>query len=140
MAKSNLNRGVKALTPAKEFAMQCAASSAASVVVAAILFAVCAVVITKVDLPRQLLQPISTVLTACSTLLSTFFMGKKRRKNGLVLGISVGGAVFFVVLLLFAIFGDKQITSQLLFKLLALLSAGGVGGIIGVSHKNTVKI
>ncbi len=144
LKKTTGTKAVKQTTPAKEFAKCCTVTSGISVVLAAALLCVTAVVLTNVDVPADLHQPITTVLTALSTLISSYMVGKKRQKSGLVLGLSVGGIVFLILFLLSAIFGDRVVSMQTVVKLAALLSAGGFGGLSGVNKaqkpKNKVKI
>ncbi len=139
MSKTSGVKQVKSTSPTKEFAKCCSVSSGLTVVLASALLCVTAVVLVSVDVPFDLHQPITTVLTALSTLVSTYIMGKKRQKSGLILGLSVGGLVFLILFLLSAIFGDRVVSMQTVIKLAALLSAGGFGGLTGVSKAQSTK-
>lgn len=133
MTKSTKIKAGKPTSPAKEFAKCCSVTGGISVILSAALLCVTAVVLATVDLPFDLHQPIATVITALSTMISSFMMGKKRQKSGLILGLSVGGFVFLILFLLSAIFGDQVISMQTVVKFAALICAGGLGGITGVN-------
>ena len=134
MSKSNaINKNAD--TPLKQFAKDCGAGGGITIVIASALLCVTAVVLTNVDVPFELHQPITTIITSLATLASTYLIGQKRQKSGLVLGLSVGGLVFLLLFLISAIFGDKVISMQTLVKLVSVLAAGGFGGLFGVSKK-----
>lgn len=122
-------------TPLKQFAMDCSAGSGITIVIASALLCVTAVVLTNVDVPFELHQPITTIITSLATLVSSYLIGQKRQKTGLVLGLSVGGLVFLLLFLISAIFGDKILSMQTLVKLVSILAAGGFGGLFGVSRQ-----
>ncbi|MEG1984703.1 MAG: TIGR04086 family membrane protein [Oscillospiraceae bacterium] len=134
MAKTTAVKKKNQSSDAMQFAKCCSVSSGISIVIAAALMCVTAVVLVNVDVPFELHQPLTTIITALSTLVSTFLVGKKRQKTGLIMGLSVGGLVFLVLFLLSAIFGDRIVSMQTVIKLAALLSAGGLGGLTGVNR------
>ena len=137
MSKNTNHKAVKrtADTPLKQFAKDTGAGGGISIVIASALLCVTALVLMKVDVPFELHQPITTIITALSTLVSSYLIGKKREKTGLVLGLSVGGLVFLILFLISAIFGDKVLSMQTLVKLVSMLAAGGFGGLFGVTRK-----
>ncbi|MEG2677074.1 MAG: TIGR04086 family membrane protein, partial [Oscillospiraceae bacterium] len=129
LAKTTAVKKKNQSSEAMQFAKCCSVSSGISIVIAAALMCVTAVVLVNVDVPFELHQPLTTIITALSTL-----VGKKRQKTGLIMGLSVGGLVFLVLFLLSAVFGDRIVSMQTVIKLAALLSAGGLGGLTGVNR------
>lgn len=107
--------------------------------VMALLFIGFAVVMTKVDIQKPTLAPISTTLATVGTAVSGFFAGKIRKKNGLLTGCIVGVVVFAAVLIGFMVISDDSMTINALLKLLAFVISGGAGGLLGVASTNKTK-
>ena len=126
-------------TPLKEFLIHCAIASAVSVGLTAAFVAVFALVRMNVSLPFAAHQPVTTVLACLAALISAFNVAKKRQKSGLILGVATGGATFLIILILSAIILKLPASEQVIVKLIALISAGGLGGLLGVSKKNKPK-
>ncbi len=102
-------------------------------------FAAFAAVMIKVDLPRDALAPITTVLTSLATALSGFMAAKIRKRNGMTGGLIIGLLVFFFVLVAYLITGNDALTLQTIYKLIAFVASGGIGGYAGVSSNEAAK-
>ena len=100
----------------------------------AALLAAAAAVVSRVDIPNELYGPITTVIAAAATLLASYITAQKRGAQGLSVGAASGAVLFAALAVLSAIFTERGVTGQSLVKLLALLSAGGAGGLLGVSR------
>lgn len=116
-----------------------ALSSALGAAVTAALISATAVLISKTDITSALYEPITTAIISVGTLVAAYITCKKRRSDGLAVGATAGGLLFCALALAAAVFTERGITSQALVKLLALVSAGGIGGVLGVSAKSKAK-
>ena len=105
----------------------------AEILLCVLFLSLSALIITKVDIPFDLHQPIATAAAALSALSSAFVCGKMQQKNGLLSGITISAVGFVVLFLTASIFGSENVSVQALIKLIAMMSAGGIGGITGVS-------
>ena len=115
------------------FLRQTAAAGIAGMLLSLLLFAVTAFFVIKLDADHTLFTPLATVNAALGMLLASFFTTKKRGKNGLLLGAAAAAGVFAVCALAAYITGNFALSSQLLSKLIAILSAGGIGGLAGAN-------
>ncbi len=122
-----------------DFAKSFVLTSALSIAICLSLLAIAAVVICNIDIPTQYLQPFTTAAMSLGVLLSSYITSAKRSKNGLTLGLSSGLTTFLVVLVGSLLFTEGEITEQVFVKLLAMLSAGGIGGIAGVGRAAKAK-
>lgn len=91
--------------------------------------------ISKIDMPEGAVSVMSTVALCVGAFSGGFSCAKKRRKNGLVMGIATGGIMFFIVLLLSLIFAKTAITFTAASKLFWTVVFSAIGGIIGVNSK-----
>jgi len=131
----------KSKTPIQELSLHIGAAAGVSVLTLAASLALVALVRANVDLPFFVNQPLTTVLAAASAFVGAYVVAAKRKKSGLVLGASSGTLVFLVLMAASAIFTEFAVTGQVFVKLLALVSAGGIGGITGTSKgTKTAKI
>lgn len=116
-----------------------ALSAALSAEITAALISAASVLISKIDISSALYEPVTTAIMAVGTLSAAYIISKKRRADGLALGATAGALLFCALALTAAVFTERGITSQALVKLLALVSAGGIGGVLGVSAKSKAK-
>ncbi|MEG0750773.1 MAG: TIGR04086 family membrane protein [Oscillospiraceae bacterium] len=123
----------------KEFMRASAQTGGAAVIVTTALMSVVAALMANIDVSHDLYAPITTIVTALSTLLASYATGKSRKNNGLAIGVVAGMLVFAVLGLLSAIFMREGLTPQAIYKFFAIASAGGVGGVLGVSSKDKPK-
>lgn len=120
-------------TPLREFAGHCGIACAIAIIASLGLLCIVAAIRTSVNLPFASHQPITTGIAVLATLFACYLAGKRRQRNGLLLGATVGLLMFILLEILSAIFVKQPLSGQTLIKLLALLCAGGLGGIWGVS-------
>lgn len=142
--KSNtlpLPKGASVSSPMKQFASSCSISCLIALVISAALISLCAVILTKAAVPHSVLEPLTTILSALATLISVYIGSLSSTRNQtLSVGISSGAMVFAVVFLLSLLFGDGDVTGQTIIKLIAYLSAGGIGSLAGSSKKRKAKL
>lgn len=91
--------------------------------------------ITKFDVSDKVV----TVLACFSLCVGAYTAGlvcsKKKRKNGLFLGLCCGGMMFFLLMILGALFAKIAITRHFTSKLLMTIICACFGGIIGVNSR-----
>ena len=92
-----------------------------------------AFVIIRIDTPEYILIPLTTVILTFSSFLDSFLLAKVLKENGIAIGILTGifFAVFIIAIALY--YNTFCISNILITKILAVVLAGAVGGIIGVN-------
>lgn len=93
-------------------------------------------VISKIDAPSAVVAVMSTAALCAGAYSGGFVGAKKRRKNGMMVGIVTGTAIFFVIFLLSLIFAKTAVSISAGTKLILAVIFGAVGGVIGVNSKN----
>lgn len=143
MKKTNVVLKTKEKSTARRFAENCAVTSVSAIALCAGLLCAAAVLLMKADVSHSLHEPITTVITALATLLSTYVAGAAGKTvGGISFGAICGFIVFTVLFVASLIFGDSEVTYQALVKLLALVSAGGIGTLASArkSKNKSLKI
>lgn len=123
----------------KEFAVHCGVAVAVAAGLTMALLAGLAALRTRVDLPFSFNQLASTIIVAISTLAATWIVGRKRKKTGLAFGAAAGLGVFVLLALISAIALGSEVSEQIFTKIIALVSAGALGGLLGVSRAGRSK-
>ena len=98
-----------------------------------------AALIVLLQLDRAYAAPLGTVSIALGSMISSYFCGKKISKNGYLIGLLNGAAVFILVLIISLIVSDWKLTSNTVFHLIIILTASTAGGIFGVNKKSSKK-
>ena len=104
-----------------------------------LLLLIFAAVIVLFQLDRAYCAPLSTVSIAIGGMLSSYYCGRKVSKNGYLIGLLNGAAVFVLVLLISFIVSDWKISLNTLFHLIIILTSSTAGGIFGVNKKSSKK-
>lgn len=120
----------KGETPLLAFIKESLKTGALAVVIAGVLLCIAAAVICRVDVPHTALQPVTTALAASAAFLSTLLTAKRSRSSGLAMGAATGLVLFAAVFFLSSVLGNRDIGAQFLTKLIAVLCAGGLGGML----------
>lgn len=123
-------------TPLREFANDCGMACAIAFMITAGLLCAFAAVRVSVNMPFSIHQPVTTAIIALAIFTAANMIGRRRQKNGLILGLSVGFIFFIVVMALSAFIIKSPATPQMFIKLIAFLCAGALGGVAGVSKSN----
>ncbi len=98
-----------------------------------------AALIVLLQLDRAYAAPLATVSIAIGSMISSYCCGRKVSKNGYLIGLLNGAAVFVLVLLVSLIVSDWKISANTLFHLIIILTASTAGGIFGVNKKSSKK-
>ncbi len=101
-----------------------------------IILAVFAVIITYTPLSENYIGLISILASASGALLASILAGKIYKSKGLIIGI-ITACIYFLIILLTGvlIFENNVQMSQVFKKLLWYITAGLLGGVIGVNIK-----
>lgn len=94
------------------------------------------IVISKIDAPSVLVTVMSTISLGIGAYFGGFICAKKRRKNGMLMGLITGGIIFFIIFLLSIIIVRSAISLTFASKLILAVVCGAIGGIVGVNAKN----
>ena len=98
-----------------------------------ILFGLVAAVCCKVDIPPHLLLPLSTVAVSFAMLPAGLVFAAMHGEKGMLYGLLMG-AMFFVALWIAALAqGQTEFTSLSAVKGVAMMSAGAIGGYLGIA-------
>ena len=94
-----------------------------------------AFIITKIDATDFMLSVMSTVALCTGAYAGGYISGKRRRKNGLLMGILCGVFIFLTIVILSAIFSKAVESFSVPVKLILTLVCAGIGGVVGVNSK-----
>lgn len=107
-----------------------------SYIITAVVFIVYGLLLTYTDMTEKNIQITVMVTTVVSVLVGGIIASRGAKKNGLLYGMLCGGIYALVMIMLsFCILPDIKITSKMIMILVLSISAGGVGGIIGINTK-----
>lgn len=110
------------------------------IIIAFLLFVLFALIMSFYILPTSSATILASVSIAVGSFFGGFFSAKKLGKNGLLIGALCGVAMFLLFTLIGIIaFGNAPGTSTLI-RLLIFVTAGAIGGIIGVGNADKRKI
>ena len=112
-------------------------SALLSFAVMLVVLAVFAFIITKIDATDFMLSVMSTVALCVGAYAGGYVSGRKRRKNGLLMGILCGVFIFLTIVVLSAIFSKTVQSFSVPVKLVLTLVCAGVGGVVGVNAKDS---
>lgn len=91
--------------------------------------------ITRIDVSDNVVTVLSCISLCVGAYCSGLICSKRKRKNGLLLGIFCGAVMFLLLMIFGAIFAKAAISLHFTSKLLMTLICGGLGGIIGVNSR-----
>ena len=108
--------------------------------VTVLLFVLFALGMSFFILPTSSATIVASISIATGTFFGGFFAAKNLGKNGLIIGALCGFLMFLIFTLIgIAAFGKAPSTSTLI-RLLIFVTAGAIGGIIGVGNVDKRKI
>ena len=107
----------------------------AGLIVLALFLLLFAVVLSMKDLPLSAYKPITSVGCAIAALVAGFFASKIHQKQGLLIGMACGVALFVLIFLIGLIAGGTPLSFWTAVKFAVLIISGCVGGILGVNFR-----
>ncbi|MBR1863641.1 MAG: TIGR04086 family membrane protein [Ruminococcus sp.] len=99
------------------------------------LLAVFAFLITKIDTKDLGLSVMSTAALGAGAFAGGYVSAKRRRKNGLLMGVLCGLFIFIIIAVLSALFSKATESFSPSAKLTVTLICAGVGGVAGVNSR-----
>lgn len=81
----------------------------------------------------------ATVAVAFGTFFATYYLSYKKGKKGLLNGLLVGGTTFLIFVIISFIVDDGAVTINTLFRLIIVLLASFIGGVLGVNKASNKK-
>lgn len=104
-----------------------------------ILIAVFAIIISKTDVSDAVIQVMTLASLGISSFVSAFINQNKTKQRGIVIG-SISATEIFLVIFIVALFGNNGVFNFLMLKkLIVILFAGLLGGILSANKKKKYK-
>ena len=119
----------------KALLVRLAASAGIGLIVFALLLLAAAAVCLKLDLPRERLAWVGIPLAAAAAFLAGDLHVRPLRKQGMLLGLLSGAALYAGVLLLAAVISRASLGVNAVLLLLATLLGGAAGGIFAANRR-----
>ncbi|NLZ46303.1 MAG: TIGR04086 family membrane protein [Clostridiales bacterium] len=94
------------------------------------------IIISKIDAPSILVTVMSTIALGIGAYSGGFVCAKKRRKNGMFMGLVTGAIIFFLIFILSVIVVRTAINFTFATKLILAIVCGAIGGVVGVNSKS----
>ena len=91
--------------------------------------------ISKIDVPDGAVKAMSTIALCAGAFAGGFSCAKKRRKNGLFMGVATGIAIFLAVFVISLIFARTVVNFTAFAKFFWTVVFASVGGVMGVNSK-----
>ena len=96
-----------------------------------------ALVITKIDATDIMLSVMSTAALCVGSYAGGYISGKRRRKNGLLMGVLCGVFIFLIIAVLGAFLAKTVESFSVPVKFIVTLVCAGIGVIVGVNSKDS---
>lgn len=96
-----------------------------------------AFIITKIDATDKIISVMSGIALCVGAYAGGYISAKKRRKNGLFMGVLCGLFMFLIILIIGSVFIKAISGCSPSVKLVLTLICGAVGGIVGVNSKSS---
>ena len=129
-------RNLKTLKNTRASFMTTAAGSACvACAVVIVVISLLGFIVAKIDATDVILSAMSTFALCIGAFSGGYISGRRRRRNGLVLGILCGVFIFAVIIIASHIFSKAAESFSMPVKLILTLVFAGIGGVIGVNSK-----
>ena len=102
---------------------------------------ICAVVlllaffVSTIDATDIILSAMSTLALCAGAFSGGYVSGKRRRRNGLLMGVLCGVFVFIIIVIVSHFFAKTVESFSMTTKLILTLIFAGIGGVAGVNSK-----
>ncbi len=81
----------------------------------------------------------ANISVAIGCFLASFFWGMKSQKNGILIGLLVGGASFVILTMITLLVNKGAVSINILLRLVIFVLSSMIGSIIGVNHNTQQK-
>ncbi|WP_250277938.1 TIGR04086 family membrane protein [[Clostridium] colinum] len=107
-----------------------------SYLITAIVFIVYGILLTYTETTEKNMQLVVMITTVVSVLIGGVIASKGVKSKGLIFGMLVGVIYALIMIMVsFCILPTIKITSKMIMIIVLSISAGGIGGIIGINSK-----
>ncbi len=94
-----------------------------------------AFILSRINAPAALVSVLATAALGIGGYFGGYMCARKRHKNGMLMGVLCGVAIFMVVLIIGTVFAKAALGISSAGKLFLTMLCGAVGGIVGVNTK-----
>ncbi len=101
-----------------------------------VLICICAIILSKVDLPLSILPPLTLGIISVCTCVCAYIFAYLIKKNGLILGVTFAALIYLCILLVSTIQGFDVFTQLSAIKAFTLITSGAFGGYFGALKCN----
>ncbi len=110
-----------------------------SMIIFFVLIAVFAIIISKTDVSDTVVEVLTLFALGVASFFCAFINQKKTKQRGIVIG-AISGAEIFIIIFIVGLFGTNGVfTLLMLKKLLTVMLAGVLGGILSANSKKKYK-
>lgn len=92
-------------------------------------------IMTKIDAPDGVISLMSVTALSAGAFSGSYIASKRRRQNGMLIGIAVGLIIYSCILIAGIIYTRSSGGIGFLPKLIIAVICGAIGGILGVNSK-----
>ena len=104
-----------------------------------IVLCVMALVLSVKDIPTTAISAMSSTAAGIGAFVAGFAAAKLYKKRGAIIGASSGAILFIVIFIASLIIAGAELTVTVLLRLVLMLLAAAVGGIIAVNMRGRKK-
>lgn len=120
----------------KSSRLYCTASSSfVGIIVILVCLLIFSLFMTKFDAPEPMVSVMSSLALCIGAYVGGYIAAKRRRQNGMIIGILTGIAIYCVVFFAGIIFAKNSVSFGFFTKLIMTLICAAVGGVFGVNSK-----
>lgn len=110
-----------------------------SVIIFFVLIAIFALFISKTDVSDTIIEVLTLFALGVASFFCAFLNQKKTKQRGIIIG-AISAAEIFLLIFIIGLFGNNGVfTALMLKKLLTVLLAGVLGGILSANSKKKYK-
>lgn len=107
-----------------------------SYLITVLVFIVYGILLTYTETTEKNIQMVVMITTVLSVLVGGIIASKGVRSKGLIFGMLVGVVYALIMIMIaFCILPTIKITTKMIMIIILAISAGGIGGIIGINSK-----
>ena len=92
-------------------------------------------IMTKVDAPDGIVSTMSVIALCIGSFVGAYIASRKRRQNGLLIGIITGVITYIAILIIGIIITKTSAGMGFFSKLIIAAICGAIGGVIGVNSR-----
>lgn len=109
------------------------------IIISSVIMLLISVVLTVRDIPQSFVNPLAVTAVCIGSFLAGYVCSKLIKQKGLFFGFVCGFVIFMIIVLAGLIVQSDKMGILMLYKFLSIVSAGMLGGVIGVNTKKRYK-